>query len=153
MIVGIGSPHGDDQLGWVAVDLLRPRLPSHVGAVKARGGLALLEWLEGQERVIVVDAAAPSGRPGMLRSFVWPARDLEECAAGSTHGLGLVAALRLAQALGCLPPLVSIETVEAERVSPGAPLSEAVEWGVAALVESLLHRLARDADARDAGGV
>ena len=28
LIVGLGSPHGDDQLGWVAIDLLQPRLPA-----------------------------------------------------------------------------------------------------------------------------
>ena len=38
LIVGLGSPHGDDQLGWVAVDRLRPRLPAGISAHKVRGG-------------------------------------------------------------------------------------------------------------------
>ena len=32
LIVGLGSPHGDDQLGWVAIDRLRPRLPAGISA-------------------------------------------------------------------------------------------------------------------------
>ena len=32
LIVGLGSPHGDDRLGWVAVDRLRLRLPAGISA-------------------------------------------------------------------------------------------------------------------------
>ena len=32
LIVGLGSPHGDDQLGWVAIDRLRPLLPAGISA-------------------------------------------------------------------------------------------------------------------------
>ena len=41
LIVGLGSPHGDDQLGWVAIDRLRPRLPASIFTQKVRGGLEL----------------------------------------------------------------------------------------------------------------
>ena len=94
VIVGLGSPHGDDQLGWVAIDRLRPRLPAGIAAHKVRGGIELLECLEGQDAAVVIDAAAPAGRPGTIRSFAWPSPELAGCAPWSTHGLGLVEALR-----------------------------------------------------------
>ena len=76
LIVGLGSPHGDDQLGWVAIDLLRPRLPAGTSAHKVRGGLELIECLDGHDAAVVIDAASPAGRPGSIRSFTWPCPEL-----------------------------------------------------------------------------
>lgn len=137
LVVGLGSPHGDDRLGWAAVD----RLPAGIVAVKAAGGLDLLDWLAGQDELVIIDAAVPAGRPGTVRSFVWPRDDLGACSGLSTHGPGLVEALQLAEALGRLPRLVRIETVEAQQTSPCAPLSEAALRGLDQLVASLLGRL------------
>jgi hydrogenase maturation protease len=145
IVVGLGSPHGDDRLGWAAIDLLRPRLPAHVQAVKISGGPGLLERLDGQDQALVIDAAAPSGRPGTIRSFAWPAcaGDLPQRPSSSTHGWGLIEALRLAEVLGRLPRVVMIETVEAACAPPGCPaLSPAVQAALPALVESILGRFA-----------
>ena len=79
LIVGLGTPHGDDQVGWVAIDRLRPRLPTGIVAHRVRHGVELLEHFEGHERAVVIDAAAPSGRPGAIRSFVWPCPELALC--------------------------------------------------------------------------
>jgi hydrogenase maturation protease len=142
-LIGLGSPYGDDQLGWIAVDRLGPRLPSGVFAVKAASGFDLLEALAGQVDVVIVDAAAPAGRPGTIRSFAWPFGELAERAPWSTHGPGLVEALRLAEALGLLPRRVSVATVEVEaqtrETAPGLPLSPAAERGLDLLVESILE--------------
>ena len=120
VIVGIGSPHGDDQLGWMAIDRLRLRLPSALDTHKVRGGIELLECLAGQELGIIIDAVAPAGRPGTIRSFTWPCPELVTCVPSGTHDLGLVEALRLAEVLDRLPGRLLIETIEARQTSPGA---------------------------------
>jgi len=139
-IVGLGSPHGDDQLGWMAVDRLRLRLPAGVCAVKAASGVELLEFLVGQEDILIVDAAAPACRPGTIRSFIWPCAGLAAHLPWSTHGLGVVEALQLAQTLGRIPTQVVIATVEAHTTTPGLPLSPAAARGLDDLVESILRR-------------
>jgi hydrogenase maturation protease len=139
LIVGLGSPHGDDQLGWVVVDRLRPRLPAGIAVDKVHGGLELLECLGGHDAAVVIDAAAPAGRPGTIRSFTWPSPDLAHCAPWSTHGLGLVQALHLAETLGRLPGRVSIYTIEARDISPGAPLSGIVARRLDAVAEAVLR--------------
>jgi hydrogenase maturation protease len=126
LVAGLGSPHGDDQLGWAVVDRLRSRLPAGVPACKVSGGLDLLARLEGHDEAILVDASAPAGRPGTIRAFDWPCDDFAEGRSFSTHGLGLVAALRLAEALGRPPRRVHIVAVEAQETAPGADLSGAV---------------------------
>ena len=81
LIVGLGSPHGDDQLGWVAIDRLRPRLPAGiVRATRSAAGSSCSSALEGQDAAVVIDAAAPAGRPGTIRSFAWPSPELARCA-------------------------------------------------------------------------
>jgi hydrogenase maturation protease len=142
MIIGLGSSHGDDQVGWMAVDRLRPRLPAGVAAVKATGGLALLESLAGQDEVIIVDAAAPGGRPGAITWLEWPCPELVERRPWSTHGPGLVEALHLAETLGSIPRRVTIATVEAAGIVPGTPLGPAAETGLDRLVEAVLGYLA-----------
>jgi hydrogenase maturation protease len=143
LVAGLGSPHGDDQLGWVVIDRLRPRLPAGVSTSKVLGGLELLECLEGQDEVIVVDASAPAGRPGTIRSFDWPCRDLAEGTLLSTHGLGLITAVQMAEALGWLPHRVCIIAVEARQISPAAPLSGAVAQQIDVVTEVVLEAIGR----------
>jgi len=141
VIVGLGSPHGDDQLGWVAVDRLLPRLPAGITADKVNGGLELLECLGGHDWAVVIDAAAPASQPGTIRSFAWPSPELAQCAPWSTHGLGLVQALQLAETLGRLPQRVTVYTVEAVNTSPGASLSGDVARWLDAVVEAVLREV------------
>ena len=143
LIVGLGSPHGDDQIGWSAIDLLLPRLPAEISAVKLRGPIELLECLNGHDAAIVIDAATPSGRPGLIRSFIWPDPELAECPFLSSHGLGLVEALQLAQVLGRLPRSMIVHTIEAADISPGAAMSDDVAQQLGVLVESIFADLSR----------
>jgi hydrogenase maturation protease len=147
LIVGLGSPHGDDQLGWVAIDRLRPRLPAGIIARKVHNGIELLECVEGQDTAIVIDAVAPAGQPGTIRSFRWPCPELAACVPLSTHGLGLVEAFHLAEALGRLPRRLNIHTIEAKDSSPGAPLSPEIVLRLDTVVDSVL----RDVDGHERG--
>jgi hydrogenase maturation protease len=135
LILGLGSPHGDDQLGWVAIDRMRPRLPAGTYAHKIRGGFDLIEYLEGHDTAVVIDAASPAGRPGSIRSFTWPCPELVHCILLSSHGLGLVEAIQLTEALGRLPQHLKIYTIEARDTSPGAPLDDEIARQLDVLVE------------------
>jgi hydrogenase maturation protease len=139
LILGLGSPHGDDQLGWVAIDRLRPRLPAGIIAHKVRDASDLLEYLDRQETAIVIDAVAPAGQPGTIRSFEWPCAELADCVPLSTHGLGLVDALHLAKTLGRLPRRVTIHTIEVTACSPGAALSAETSHRLDTVVDSILR--------------
>lgn len=149
LVAGLGSPHGDDRLGWAVIDRLRSRLPPGVTACKALGGLDLLGCLEGQDAAVVVDASAPAGRPGEIRSFDWPCRELAEGEPLGTHGMGLVAALRMAEALGRLPRRVRIVAVEAQETSPGATLSGAAAQRVDVAADVVLEAICRLGGAED----
>jgi hydrogenase maturation protease len=141
LIVGLGSPHGDDRVGWAVVERLRPLLPPFATARAVASGLDVLACLEGQDAAIVVDAAASAGRPGHVHRFDWPCPGLAALRPLSTHGPGLVEALRLAEVLGRLPRSVRIYAVEAEVVWPGAGFSPVAAAGVDAVTAAILADL------------
>jgi hydrogenase maturation protease len=143
LIAGLGSPHGDDQVGWVAIDRLRPRLPAGIIARKFRDGIDLLEFLDGQDTAIVIDAVEPAGQPGTVRSFQWPCPELALRFNLSTHGLSLVEALHLAESLGRLPRRLNIHTIEAKDNSPGAPMTPEIARSLDTLVDCIVDDVNR----------
>ncbi len=105
-------------------------------------GIELLECLDGQEAGILIDAAAPAGRPGMVRTFVWPSPELAAVLPWSTHGLGLVDALHLAESLGRIPRKLLVYTIEASDISPGATPSSEVISQLDAVLEAVSRQAA-----------
>ena len=142
LVVGLGSPHGDDQLGWVAVDRLRARLPAGIAADKVNGGVELL-GVSGWARRGGRHRRRGAGGPARNDPIVHLALSQSWLTAHrwSTHGLGLVEALQLGETLGGLPALVSIYTIEAHDLSPCAELSGIVAARLDAVVESVLREV------------
>jgi len=136
LVLGLGSAFGDDRIGWAAVDRLARA--GVAAAIPVRDGVELLLALEGADEVIVIDASRPAGCPGRVGCFEWPSRELLDEALWSTHGLGLTAALQMAEALGRLPRRVTIYTVEADASPPGHALSEAAERGLERLIDGIM---------------
>lgn len=121
-ILGIGSPAGDDQAGWLVIDALlsgRHALSDGIVAEKLdRPGANLVSFLENADRVVLIDAMQSDGEAGRIRHFDrrgWPAyaRGL------STHGFGVLDALLLAQALDALPPQLDLYGIELASAVPG----------------------------------
>ncbi len=87
LVLGLGSPFGDDRLGWEAVARLAQA--GVAGAVLVRDGVDLLLELEGHDEVIVIDASNPAGCPGRVRKIEWPSDELGGDAPGARTGSGL----------------------------------------------------------------
>ena len=128
LVVGIGNPdRGDDAIGpMVAARVAHLCLPG-VDVVAEGEPLALVGLLAGHEDVVVVDAArsrpGPPGTVHVIRVGATPVLAGSAPVLGS-HGLGVVAAIELARALGRLPPRLTLIGVEARVVDVGAPMSE-----------------------------
>jgi hydrogenase maturation protease len=141
-ILGIGSPSGDDQAGWLTVDALLARgvRPMHGGMVIEkldRPGANLIPLLENASRVILIDAMQGNGQPGQIRHF--DQQDWRGYGHGlSSHGFGVFDALSLAQALGSVPPKLDLYGIEIGSVNPG----EAPGGEVQAAAVRLAQRIA-----------
>ena len=115
-LVGLGSPHGGDRLGWLAVEALREALAGrddiNIDCLAQPVDL-FLPRVASSERVLLIDAMRGRGPPGTLEAFA--PGELPETAALaclSSHGLDLAGTLTLAEALGLFPGGIRILGIE-----------------------------------------
>ena len=139
-ILGIGSPSGDDQAGWLVVDALRAaglgNVPDRIIDKLDRPGANLIPLLQDADHVILIDAMQGGGAAGTLRHFEradWPAYP----GGLSTHGFGVLGALSLAGELGSLPPWLDLYGIEIASSLPGEAPCAAVRAAALSLAAHL----------------
>jgi len=142
-ILGIGSPSGDDQAGWLTVDALL------AGGIRTgaalliekldRPGANLIALFERASWVILIDAMQSGGPPGVIRHFDqegWP-----DYGHGlSSHGLGVLAALSLARELGSLPLRLDLYGIEISSANPNENPDDRIQ----AAARQLARRIAAE---------
>jgi hydrogenase maturation protease len=139
-IIGLGSDFGDDRVGLCAVEALAGHtLPPHV-TLHACGNPAadLLPLLAGTPHAILVDAVVDEGGAGHVRRCA--ASELATVGAASSHGVSVASMLNLAEALGVLPPTLTIlgVTIDPRNNPHAAELSAPVRAALPALVDAVL---------------
>ncbi|WP_018077155.1 hydrogenase maturation protease [Thiobacillus denitrificans] len=137
-ILGIGSPSGDDQAGWLVVDALLAGGLDDIDIDKLdRPGASLIPMLENAAWVILIDAMQGSGRVGGIQRF--DRKDWPDYRHGlSSHGFGVLAALSLARELGSLPPRLDLYGIEIGSTNPGEDAAAVI----AAAAQQLARRIA-----------
>lgn len=148
-VIGIGSPHGDDQVGWRAAEWLSGMglpLSGCTVLTSAVGLEAILAALAAAEAVIFIDAVRSGAQPGTLHRFTL--MDLPAPAAKglSSHALDPAQALDLTEALYGRRPACIIYGAEAACTEPGAPFSAAVEAALPELVRRVMSELVESAE-------
>jgi hydrogenase maturation protease len=153
LVLALGNPlRGDDGVGPAVLEAVRG---SGVAPISAElwpaheGDLIDALTAEPWEQVVVVDAAEWGAPPGR-----WTRLDGSGALAGSpppgTHGVGLLHALEVAQALGRAPARLSILAVQPLSTGWVPGLSEPVARAVEELAAAVLNELAREDDWHDA---
>ncbi len=144
-VLGVGSAHGDDCIGWRVVDALCERGLPDVYLGKISSPIDIVDHLAQSDELHIVDAAADLGDDQLVGRFTY-ATEPEQFAAcslasHSTHGIGLGDALRLADSLGLRVDHVSIWCARGESFEPLRPLSptalRSIEQCTAAIVQQL----------------
>lgn len=132
LVAGVGSEYrGDDGVGPAVarrVQRLNPQL-ADVGPVTEP--LDLVDRWDGADLVVLVDAVRSGAAPGTISVVeLTDAKAHRPAEPTSTHGIGLVRVLRLAQALDRAPRRVLLVGVEGGDFGPGTRLSPAVAAAV-----------------------
>jgi hydrogenase maturation protease len=142
--IGIGSDYGDDRVGLLIADLLSQRLPTCT-TLSLRSPLAVLDHLGKSKQLHIVDASKGAGPPGTITRYEWPIAAGIEIRFSGTHDYGLLATLQLAEAMGLLPPKVTIWSIEIAdsdlRQGFSQPLSPAVARGAELLVDQVVNEI------------
>jgi hydrogenase maturation protease len=112
-IVGVGSPFGEDRVGWQAACYLEKQLEQrNPGTVQRcdlldRPGSVLLDYLKpGSGVVLLLDAIV--ARPGMAKVATYALDELAEEQGVSSHGFGVAETLALGKTLGLLHPQIYV---------------------------------------------
>ncbi len=137
LLVGIGSPRGDDSVGWEIARQVADRAGDSLLVRCARTPAELLDWLDGIDTLDVCDALVSEATVGSIYCWQWPAPEIERAPFGGSHDLSLVAVLVLAESLGRLPPRVRIWGV---GIDPAGSL-ESLSPVAAAAVPSIVDRI------------
>jgi hydrogenase maturation protease len=160
VVIGIGNPYRrDDGIGpAVIAGIERCRLPGVTLASSDGEPSQLIEAWSGALLAVLVDAVlCDRPEPGRIhRSVLHPggagvAAVSRRAPAGSTHGLGIPDAVRLAEALGRVPGRLVVFAVEAASIGFGLGLSPAVAACLPALTGAVLDEL-RTSEADRAAG-
>jgi len=141
LIVGVGSPHGDDAAGWLVLDHLRGKVDSSVRLVSLREPVDMTFHLDGCRRLWILDGCRSGSPAGSVFRLVWPDQRVQFTTSPSSHGVNIDAALRLSEALGRLPTRVVIYTVELADSQPGASISAEVAAALSTIEDRVLAEL------------
>lgn len=147
-VIGLGSPFGDDRIGLVLIDALRRSSPlaARIGhdlvlIAADRPGPALLGYLEGVDRAVLIDAVVSGAPPGHLHRWhdsAVPA-DAQRCV--SSHGLGLAQTLALGHQLGALPAQLLVLGIEIEQPHNSPDLSQLLRAQLPALTARIADEI------------
>lgn len=141
LIIGIGSPHGDDQVGWWVADKLRATAHDCDLIVrKAKSPVDLLDWIDGVDRLMLCDACQGLGEIGASRRWTWPEVALQDVAWSGTHDLSLPAVLALAQRLRRLPDDVVVWAIQGDA----SPTVDSVSSQIAAAATEVVQQIKRE---------
>jgi hydrogenase maturation protease len=132
-IIGVGSPFGDDRLGWVAAESLQrsPVLnglePGRIAiSILDRPGAMLLALWDEADHVILMDGVRSGAAPGTRHRLTAGDVMTDTRIPATSHGFGIAAALELARVLGNLPNRLWLRGIEMDVCCTGFTLSAAV---------------------------
>jgi len=141
-IIGVGSPFGDDRLGWVAAEQLKtlPIYQSEIDKIDVtildRPGAALISQWKDADAVILIDAVRSGAAPGTLH--ILSADDINEnTQSTSSHGFGIASTMALARTLDELPEHFYVCGIEIEPTNRGEDLGLYVREAINPLVNRI----------------
>ena len=157
LFAGLGSPHGDDRIGWLVADRLAhaPNLSSSVTIRKAAVPLDLLDWLDGAQMLHLCDAAETSAEVGELSRWDWQANGgdavrsvqllpiLQRLPARGSHDFELPGVLDLAAKLQRLPGRIIVWTIAGHCFEPGESLSAELRQALPHITATIAQALSQ----------
>jgi hydrogenase maturation protease len=147
LIVGVGNLLlKDEGVGVHAVRALeRTQLPPGVDLCDGGvAGITLLDFFEKSSRVLLIDAAEMSLPPGTIRRFTPDeVQQGPEAPRFSSHDVGLLEVLRLAEALGRSPEEVVIIGIQPKEIAWGEELSSEVAAALPVVLEMVRREIKR----------
>jgi hydrogenase maturation protease len=144
LIVGIGSPHGDDRAGWTAIEQLQSKSLEEVELRQAKVPHDVIDWIDECTEVHIIDCCRVKSADLILRRFEWSDtpidNELNLRSAGS-HQIDIISVLRLAASLNRLPVHVVLWAIPGQCFDSLGTLSADCSAVIAECVERITQEL------------
>lgn len=151
LVLGIGSPFGTDNVGWIVIDKLEKIKKANsekYGNLSllsiSRSDTGILDLLSSYQYCIIIDAVILNSDSSSAEDFRVREVDLEEIDTCpdrfSSHGFGLGTTLQLGKAMNILPEklvIIGLETPANWETDMGLSL----EWLTDTAVKTVLKKL------------
>ncbi|MFA5079355.1 MAG: hydrogenase maturation protease [Dehalococcoidia bacterium] len=146
MVLGIGNLLcSDDGIGIRTV--MEMRLKDEYSSIRLiDGGTSpdLISLLDGDiDRIIIVDALRGGGSPGDIYCLELHEENIEDSAATSLHGMGVIDSLKLLKQIGRKQPRVTLIGIEPSDTSHGLHLSPVIESKLPDIMQAVKSEIAR----------
>lgn len=145
-VIGIGSPHVGDQVGWQVVDYLKQDHALQTLSEERiklitcdRPGLSLLDYLQGTRLAILVDAI-DGGEAGNIRCLQQE-QLLSDDGRFSSHSLGVADALKIGEKMDMLPETVVLYGME---VGDGRDQGDECQEQIEEMAKNIIARIEED---------
>jgi hydrogenase maturation protease len=147
VVLGLGNPlMGDEGIGVYLIEQLgrsAAERPSVDFIDAGTGGLAVLHYIDGRRKAILIDCALMGEPPGTMKRFTPDqVQSVKTLAHQSLHEADLLRIIAMAEQLGQAPEQVVIFGVQPERVEPGRKLSRTLLNGIDEYLSAILHEIA-----------
>ena len=76
IVIGLGSPNGDDQAGWLVADEISRRLGSEIVTRNLASPIDLTLAIEGWSRAVIIDAIRTDRDTDRPRRWEWPSPEI-----------------------------------------------------------------------------
>lgn len=147
IVLGIGSPFGDDQLGWEVVKLLQQKkslvqfIPEKLFMDYCdRPGVRLLELMKPARTVILIDAIKAGDKIGALHIF--KNQEIENIGSRlSTHAIGIAETMKIGAAMHELPENVILYGIEIGETPYQFNISKPIQVAINKLSDQLEKEL------------
>ena len=142
-LFGLGSAHGDDQVGWLIVDAIAAEAETLTAPVTVRhlkSPIDLVHDLEGCDRVVICDACRTESPLGTLHRWEWPTSEIAATRAAGSHDFSLPDTFNLAAQLGRLPQAVVVWGIDGVNFSGGAEMSPELRNLIPQLARQIFFR-------------
>jgi hydrogenase maturation protease len=140
IVIGLGSPNGDDQIGWLLANEIARRCGPAITVRTLSSPVDLAYAVEGFSRAVIIDAVRCQHPLNRSCRWQWPSPEIALVRASGTHAIGLVDALQLADELNRLPVDTVIWGIPAQSFSAGSEPSSTLQDAVPYLAEEIIER-------------
>jgi hydrogenase maturation protease len=104
-------------------------------------GIDLLYYIEGREKVVVIDAIRAGDKPGTIYRFTDKNLAQKKDLLRTAHGIDITDAINTARLLGTKPDKIIFIGVEPEDISEGLELTPTIQQRIPKIIELVIKEI------------